>query len=58
MSEIKIRIAVLKDSLEIVGLMSQLGYPISSAEIEKRLAAILLNSDYKMSAIYLVKDFC
>jgi hypothetical protein len=58
MNEIKIRIAGLKDSLEIAGLMSQLGYPTSSDEMEERLAAILLHSDYKMSAIYLVKDFC
>ena len=47
MSEIKIRIAGLNDSLEIAGLMSQLGYPTSSDEMEERLAAILLNSNYK-----------
>jgi len=40
MSEIKIRIAGLKDSLEIAGLMSRLGYPTSSDEMKKRLAAI------------------
>ena len=47
MNEIKIRIAGLKDSLEIAGLMSQLGYPTSSDEMEERLAAILLSSNYK-----------
>jgi GNAT superfamily N-acetyltransferase len=47
MSEIKIRSACLKDSLEIAGLMSQLGYPTSSDEMKERLAAILLNSDFK-----------
>jgi GNAT superfamily N-acetyltransferase len=46
MSEVKIRSACLDDSSAIACLISQLGYPTSSEEMKKRLAAILPDSDY------------
>ena len=45
-SKFKIRSACHGDSLAIASLISQLGYPTSSGEMNERLAAILPAADY------------
>jgi ribosomal protein S18 acetylase RimI-like enzyme len=45
--ELTVRNATLADADRIAGLMTELGYPTTSAQMTARLTAILADSDYR-----------
>jgi GNAT superfamily N-acetyltransferase len=44
--ELRLRAAVTDDAAEVARLVTELGYPTSTAEMSDRLATILLRSDH------------